>query len=51
MVPAAGTTAQVARGINDSPEQFAADIQAKANGSADALVENYTPQDARCSTG
>jgi fumarate reductase flavoprotein subunit len=45
MVPAAGTTAQVARGINDSPEQFAADIQAKANGSADAvLVENYTRQ-------
>jgi fumarate reductase flavoprotein subunit len=45
MVPAAGTTAQVARGINDSPEQFAADIQAKANGSANAvLVENYTRQ-------
>jgi fumarate reductase flavoprotein subunit len=45
MVPAAGTTAQVARGSHDSPEQFAADIQAKANGSADAvLVENYTRQ-------
>ena len=35
MVPAAGTAEQKARGITDSPERFADDIQAKANGSAD----------------
>jgi fumarate reductase flavoprotein subunit len=45
MVPAAGTAAQSARGVKDSPELFADDIQAKANGSADAvLVETYTRQ-------
>ena len=45
MIPAAGTPAQSAAGVNDSPQQFADDIQAKANGSADgALVEAYTKQ-------
>ncbi len=36
MVPAAGTAEQKARGIDDSPQRFADDIQAKANGCADA---------------
>jgi fumarate reductase flavoprotein subunit len=45
MVPAAGSTAQRARGISDTAEQFAADIQAKANGTADvALLDAYTRQ-------
>ncbi|MGZ9074216.1 MAG: FAD-dependent oxidoreductase [Burkholderiaceae bacterium] len=43
MVPAAGTAEQKSRGIVDSPQRFADDIQAKANGSADpALVEALT---------
>jgi len=43
MIPAAGTHAQEAREIDDTPEQFAADIQAKSNGrSATHLVEAYT---------
>lgn len=42
-VPAAGTRAQRARGIDDSAEQFAADIQAQARGrAAPALVQAYT---------
>jgi fumarate reductase flavoprotein subunit len=42
-VPAAGTLAQKAQGIEDSPERFAADIQAKAHGTAaDHLVTAYT---------
>ncbi len=36
MVPAAGTAEQKARGIADTPQRFADDIQAKANGCADA---------------
>lgn len=36
MVPAAGTEEQKSRGIADTPQRFADDIQAKANGSADA---------------
>jgi fumarate reductase flavoprotein subunit len=43
-VPAAGTAVQRAAGVrDDSPERFAADIQAKAHGSAAPhLVEAYT---------
>ena len=33
-IPAAGTRVQAGQGIEDSPEQFAADIQAKAHGTA-----------------
>ena len=36
MVPAAGTAEQKERGIVDTPQRFADDIQAKANGCADA---------------
>jgi fumarate reductase flavoprotein subunit len=43
MIPAAGTRAQKAREVDDSPGQFTADIQAKSNGrSAAHLVEAYT---------
>ncbi|HQD16089.1 MAG TPA: FAD-dependent oxidoreductase, partial [Ottowia sp.] len=35
-IPAAGTAMQQAAGIQDSPAQFAADIQAKAHGTAAA---------------
>ena len=42
-IPAAGTRVQIAAGITDSPERFAADIQAKAHGSAAShLVAAYT---------
>jgi fumarate reductase flavoprotein subunit len=42
-IPAAGTTVQRAAAIVDSPERFAADIQAKARGSAAPhLVAAYT---------
>jgi fumarate reductase flavoprotein subunit len=41
LIPAAGTRAQAAAGIDDSPELFARDIQAKAQGQNDpALVES-----------
>ena len=40
MVPAAGTAEQKARGITDSPQRFADDIQAKANGAAYAPLVN-----------
>jgi fumarate reductase flavoprotein subunit len=47
MIPAAGTEAQKAAGVTDSPQRFADDIQNKANGSADrALVDAYTSQSA-----
>lgn len=43
MIPAAGTRAQEVREIDDTPELFADDIQAKSNGrSAAHLVEAYT---------
>ena len=43
MVPAAGTAEQAARGIADSPQRFADDIQTKANGAAYApLVKALT---------
>lgn len=42
-IPAAGTAAQRALGIDDSPDRFAADIQAKAHGNASpVLVAAYT---------
>lgn len=42
-VPAGGTAQQSARGIDDSPARFAADIVAKARGRADVtLVKAYT---------
>jgi fumarate reductase flavoprotein subunit len=45
MIPAAGSAAQDAAGVSDSPQRFADDIQAKANGSADpVLVDAYTRQ-------
>ena len=41
-IPAAGTRAQQAQGFSDTPEAFAADIQAKAHGTAAPhLVEAY----------
>ena len=47
MVPAAGSSAQAAAKIFDTPARYAEDIQAKANGSADpALVDAYTRQSA-----
>lgn len=42
MIPAAGTPAQAARGIEDSPAHLIADIQAKSGGRSDAQrVERY----------
>lgn len=42
-IPAAGTRVQRAAGVDDSPERFAADIQAKAHGrAAPHLVAAYT---------
>jgi len=38
LVPAAGTRFQRAKGIEDSPERFAADIAAKSKGAADPRV-------------
>jgi fumarate reductase flavoprotein subunit len=38
LIPAAGTRFQQARGIDDGPEQFAADIRAKAHGEADGAI-------------
>lgn len=47
MIPAAGSSAQSAAQVDDTPQRHADDIQAKANGSADAaLVEAYTRQSA-----
>ncbi len=43
LIPAAGTRFQSAKGIEDSPQRFADDIQKKANGEADqAVVEAVT---------
>ena len=38
LIPAAGTRFQRAKGITDDPQLFAADIQRKAHGEADAVV-------------
>lgn len=40
LIPAAGTEEQAQRGIEDSAEQFAADIMKKASGGADEAVVN-----------
>ncbi len=40
LIPAAGTRFQRAKGIADDPQLFAADIQRKAHGEADAVVVN-----------
>ncbi len=48
MIPAAGSPAQAARGIADTPERFAADVQEKSNHrSFEVLVEAYTQQAAQ----
>ena len=48
LIPAAGSCIQQAKGIEDSPEQFAADIIAKTKGAVDrALVEQLARQSAR----
>jgi len=45
MIPAAATAAQVARGIEDSPARFAADVQLKSNRRSNPLlVDAYTQQ-------
>ena len=46
LIPAAGTRFQRAKGIADSPQLFAADIQRKAKGEADAVVVNVVAQNA-----
>jgi fumarate reductase flavoprotein subunit len=46
LIPAAGTRFQRAKGITDSPQLFAADIQRKAKGEADAAVVNAVAQGA-----
>lgn len=38
MIPAAGTALQAARGVDDTPEIMAADIQAKAHGENDPVM-------------
>lgn len=48
LIPAAGSKIQQAKGIADSPEQFAADISGKTKGQVDtALVAHLTQQSAR----
>jgi len=47
LIPAAGTRFQRAKGIADSPQLFAADIQRKAHGEADAAVVDAVAQNAR----
>ncbi|QIQ86573.1 FAD-dependent oxidoreductase [Erythrobacter sp.] len=48
LIPAAGSRIQRAKGVEDSPEQFAADIVAKTKGAVDtALVERLTRESAR----
>src|SRR5450631_153605 len=46
LIPAAGTRFQRAKGIADSPQLFAADIQHKAMGEADEPVVNVVAQGA-----
>ena len=46
LVPAAGTRLQQAKGIADSPQLFAADIQRKAKGEADPAVVEAVAQGA-----
>jgi len=44
LIPAAGTRLQREKGLEDSPEQFAADITAKAHGLNDPVVVNAVAQ-------
>ena len=46
LIPAAGTRFQRARGIADSPQLFAADIQRKAKSEVDAAVVDAVAQGA-----
>lgn len=47
MIPAAASATQAARGIDDAPERFAADIQGKSGGRSDQrLVDAYTRESA-----
>ena len=46
LIPAAGTQLQRAAGIDDSPAQFAADIQAKARGENDQALVDLLAQNA-----
>jgi fumarate reductase flavoprotein subunit len=48
LIPAAGSKAQIAKGIDDCPEQFAADIFAKTKGRVNqALVRRLAAESAR----
>ena len=46
LIPAAGTRAQTGAGIDDSPELFARDIQAKAHGENEAALVDALTQNA-----
>jgi len=46
LIPAAGTSFQRAKGIDDSPALFAADIQCKAHGQSDAAIVDAVAQSA-----
>jgi fumarate reductase flavoprotein subunit len=46
LIPAAGTRFQRAKGIHDSPQLFAADIERKAKGEADPAVVNAVAEEA-----
>lgn len=47
MIPAAGSAAQAARGIDDAPDRFAADIQSKSGGRSDPqLVDAFARESA-----
>src|SRR5665811_1759557 len=46
LIPAAGTRFQRAKGIADSPQLFAGDIQRKAKGEADPAIVNAVTQSA-----
>ena len=46
LIPAAGTRFQRAKGIHDSPQLFAADIERKAKGEADPAVVNAIAEEA-----
>ena len=45
LIPAAGTDEQAARGIDDSPERFAADIAAKTKGRTDPDIALHLAQE------
>ncbi len=45
LVPAAGTRFQRDKGVDDSPEQFIADLQRKARGEADPVLVNVVARE------